>query len=132
VTAPDEIDWPWPEQIAGGHFQKRKHRVRPSALTIELDGVIYHSADCGAIAIPTGDPPDDWDFCASCWPCGVRVVTAPPYVPTPPTPVSLPDCLNWKAATGAYSPPPRRPRPLRAGMASATGVRDIGWCETSA
>lgn len=133
TIAPDQIDWPWPEQIAAGHFQERLHRVRPGALTVQLDGVTYYAADCGAIAVPTNASPEDWEFCATCWRCRVPVISEPPHVPAPTAPVTLPDCLNWKKPTGAYSS--RRAEEVVAARltarAAATGASQVSWFEVA-
>lgn len=123
TTAPDPIDWPWPEQIAAGHFQERLHRVRPGALAIQLDGLTYYAADCGAIAVPTTAPPETWEFCTSCWPCGLPVIPEPTRAPTPSAPVTLPDCLNWTATTGAY--------PARRARSAVVGASEVGWFESA-
>lgn len=131
ATALNELDWPWPEQIAAGHFQERLHRVRPGALAIELDGATYYAADCGAIAIPTTELPEDGEFCLSCWSCGVPVIAEPPQVPAPTAPVTLPDCLNWKVPAGARSS--RRAESVVAARPTtrilATGAPAVGWFE---
>lgn len=134
-TMPDAIDWPWPGQIAAGHFQELVHRVRPGARTIHIDGVTYHVADCGAIAVPTNEPPEEWDFCGSCWPCGVAADAAPPSAQPPTEPTARPDCLDWGSTYGtssAHQPEPPLLVAISLTTASPTpnGMRrEVGWFE---
>jgi hypothetical protein len=62
------VDWPWPGELAAGVFRHLVHRVPAHARTIRFDGMTYHLANCGAVAIPTNTPREDWEFCPSCWP----------------------------------------------------------------
>jgi hypothetical protein len=125
ATMPSGIDWPWPKQIAAGHFQDRLHRVRPGTRNVRLDGVTYYLADCGAIAVPTDETPEGWEFCTSCWPCGRPADPAPAAQP-PAEPTGLPACLDWGSAfraSSAHQPePPLFSMSLTTALATSTST----------
>lgn len=71
VTAASDAPINWPSnEMAAGVFRHMVHRVRPEALTIRFEGWTYSIADCGAVAVPTDEPRNDWPMCRQCQPAG--------------------------------------------------------------
>lgn len=66
TAAAEAAGWPWPGEVAAGVFRHLVHRVRAQARTVRFGGLTYYVADCGAIAMPTNAPREDWEFCPSC------------------------------------------------------------------